>query len=366
MNLNEILDKYPEFSLASTSDNKDILDFYHSHQMQTSGLQIFYDRGDDFFEHLTTQGEKIFVFIYRNENKELKGIGTISARVQMINGSPVKTLYLGDLRSETTREVSKRWKQLYSEMMTYINQINEFDSPYNFTVIMDSNLKAIRALVKNQNDFDYVFLDNFEMTNVFCKIPFFPTGSRFQVSELKEKKDLEDFMNQQGVKYQLGLNYSLFLERFSAYQNLKTSDVLVVKEGDKIIGSSILWEPNPQKKIILKNLPWFLKLFNFFLSFITNAPNVDDELRINYLNDLIIHEDYDKSAVVQSMLNHLHKTGMFKKYHSVAFASFSKDPIELKGYLQDKTKLLFYTVKSKEREDILAFEKNINFNLSWV
>lgn len=366
MKLNQILDQYPEFSLATRDDNKDILQFYHSHQMQTTGLQIFYDRGDDFFEHLSTQGDNVFVFIYRDEKGELKGIGTISSKEQIVNQSIQKTLYLGDLRSETSRDVSKRWKRLYSEMMKHINKIEEFDSPYNFTVIMHSNLKAIKALVKNQNNFEYVYLDDFEMINVFCKTPLVPNQSKYRVMRLKNVDELKDFMNIEGIKYQLGLNYDLFKKRFHSYQGLKIEDVLLVKDGDEIIGSTIMWEPSPQKKIVLKNLPWFLKVFNFILSFITAAPKVGQELRINYLNDLIVHSSYNKSDVVQSILSFLNKQKVFKVYHAIAFASFKKDPIRVKGFLQDKTKLLFYTVRTSGREDILDFDKNINFNLSWV
>lgn len=366
MQIAEILKNYPQFSLAKESDNEDILAFFHRHQMQTSGLQIFYDRGDDFFSHLQTQGEQIFVFIYRNPKGELKGIGSVSVREQIVNGKKQRVLYLGDLRSETSREVSQKWKELYSEMMKNINYIQEFGSPYNFTVIMHNNLRAIKALVKNQNKFDYVFLDNFQMNNVFCKIPFFYKKTSFEVHRLKAKEELKEFYNDVGIKYQLGLDYELFLKRFQAYPSLKVEDVVVVKKGTELIGSCLLWHPSPQKKIILKNLPWYLKVFNLILSLITLAPKLNQELKINYLNDLIIKDGEDKSEVIQAIMQYLHACGEFKKYHSIAFASFEKDPIVLKGFLQDKTKLLFYTVKSQGQDDILAFEKHLNFNLSWV
>lgn len=366
MQLSEILENYPEFSLASQSDNQDILDFFHRHQMKTDGLQIYYDRGDDFFKHLATQGENIFVFLYRNDKGEVKGIGTISVREQIVNESVHKVLYLGDLRSETSRDVSKKWKELYSRMMTCINEIDEFSSQYNFTVIMHNNLRAIKALVKNQNKFDYIFLDNFEMVNVFCKIPLYFSKTKYQVSSLKTKDELRAFLNSEGIKYQLGLNYELFLKRFEAYQGLKEENVLVIRDKNQVIGMTILWNPSPQKRIILRNLPSYLKAFNMLLSLFTFAPKVNSELKVNYLNDLIISDQYDKSQVLKSIMLYLNKKGEFSRYHSLAFASFKKDPLHLTGFLQDKTKLLFYTVKSGDKTELLDFNKNLNFNLSWV
>ena len=46
--------------------------------------------------------------------------------------------------------------------------------------------------------------------------------------------------------------------------------------------------------------------------------------------------------------------------------NFNFEKYKIDYNLQDKTKLLFYTVKSGDQKEILEYEKNLNFNLSWV
>jgi hypothetical protein len=128
MQLRTLLEDFPEFSIATHADNEDILEFYHDHQMQTDSLQIFYDRGTNFFDLLEVQGERQIVFIYRNKENKVKGVATISLRKQVVDGNEVEVLYLGDLRSKADRGTSKRWKLLYSLLMKHINQIEEFKS----------------------------------------------------------------------------------------------------------------------------------------------------------------------------------------------------------------------------------------------
>jgi len=366
MRINDILKDYDEFNLATGADNDELISFYHAQQMQTQGLQIFYDRGKDFFKFLNVQGDNSFVIIYRDSNGVLNGVGTITTRKQYINSQLKNTLYLGDLRAKASREVSKKWKTLYSKLMFHLNEIEEFSSPYNFTVIMNSNLKAIKSLVKGQNDFDYVFLSKFKMTNVFCKIPLFPLQSKYSVTNLKNIKELKDFLDLEGRKYQLGIDYDLFLKRFEIYQGLKTNDVLVIRDGDRIIASCILWQPSPIKKIILKNLPRSLQLFNRVLSLMTLAPKINEELKILYINDLIIHSEFDRKDILMSLYTHLHKKKFFSSYHSIAFANFEKTEVKLKGFLSDDTNLLLYTVRAPKNSEILSLDDKINFNLSWV
>lgn len=366
MKLCTLLEDFHEFSLATPKDNREILEFYHEHQMQTKGLGIFYHRGEDFFKFLKVQGEENFVFLYRNEQNQVKGVATITTRKQIVNGVPCNVLYLGDLRAKANREVSKRWKLLYSKLMKHLNQIEEFKSTLNFTVIMYSNLKAINSLVKGQNEFEYIEISPFKMVNVFCKIPLYPTQSELFVQPIQDIDEVKEFINREGVKYQLGVNYEIFKNRFNVYSKLENKNVLKVCRGEEIIASGILWEPSEMKKIILKNLPWYLKLFNLILELITYAPTMDQELKILYLNDLIIKESEDKDLIIKAILDYLHENDFFKRYHSIAYASFDKAPIELKGYLKDKTPLLFYTVRAPGREDVLTFGDGMNFNLSWV
>lgn len=366
MKLRTLLEGFSEFSLASNEDNAEILRFYHDHQMQTDGLSIYYDRGVNFFDFLKVQGEGHFIFLYRDEQDEIKGVATITTREHIVNGQKQNVLYLGDLRAKANREVSRRWKHLYSLLMKHINEIEEFKSNLNFTVIMHSNLKAINRLVKDQNDFEYVEISPFKMVNVFCKIPFFPTQKIYRVDHLKNINEVEEFINKVGVKYQLGLDFDLFKKRFEIYENLTKNNVLKILKNNEVIATCLLWEPSKMKKIILKNLPWHLRAFNNFLSLLTYAPSLNEELKVLYINDLIIKRNINKDEVIKAVMDYLNKNKYLQKYHSIAYASFDKSKIILKGYLKDETPLLFYTVRTPGREAILDFGENLNFNMSWV
>jgi hypothetical protein len=96
MRLQDLLQSYPHFRLATEQDNQKILKFFRDIGMKTSQYSVRYDRGEDFFQFSKEQSRQSFLFLIENEEGEIKGTGSIILINHFYKNEKTTCAYLGD------------------------------------------------------------------------------------------------------------------------------------------------------------------------------------------------------------------------------------------------------------------------------
>ena len=65
LTLEIFLKDFPHISIASEENNQEILDFYHQNPMSSNKSQIYYLRGDNFFDFLKERSHHFLVLLLR-------------------------------------------------------------------------------------------------------------------------------------------------------------------------------------------------------------------------------------------------------------------------------------------------------------
>jgi hypothetical protein len=365
MKLQEILNKFPNFFLASENDNQEILEFFKTVPMKGEGLELFYDRSPNFFSFCKYQSDKVFIFLAKDEGK-IQGVATMIIRPGYIQGVQKNVAYLGDLRVAPNRKITLQWRKLFIEVLGQAKNIEEFLGCDDFlTAVMEGNILAKNNLTKLQYKLGYRHVAKYKMINVWLRC--WKIKSQFKPFSVHQNSINEfiHFMQQEHSKYDFGFYMEFeFFYRMQQWHNLQLDNFLMVKRGEEIIAALVLWEPSQAKKIIIKSIPWYLRWTQLIPSF----PKVGKELKLLYLNTLTFKSGLsgeEKNDVLNSILNYTFELDSMKKYHAISFAEFENENFNnaLKGFLVSKTKLELYTI---DFEDSKKYQLPVGFEMGLV
>src|SRR5690606_36857977 len=108
--------------------------------------------------------------------------GTLALHEAYWEGKRQVVGYFGDLRSQKDRSAAMAWRGFGERLVCDVSEIPEFmGCEVLYTVILDSNEKAKKALVTNQ-DTEYFFppLTTFSVVSLLVKKPFKKVSLSYQ------------------------------------------------------------------------------------------------------------------------------------------------------------------------------------------
>jgi hypothetical protein len=384
MKLNELLAKHPLIKIAGPRENDAILEFFSSLSMEGKKMEISYERDPDFFHFLGLGGPCFFVFIIKSKSGEISGLGTIVLRPGQIKGKKEWVGYLGDLRIKPDRKTSVLWRNFYGDLIRYSADIDEFGGcQYFYTSILKENKKATNALVLNKkNSFQYFHLIDYKMVNIFIRFSFWESlkSNSFFISQgkVEDKGEIVKFLANQNKNKAFGHcfeeSYDELNFRIENWKPFYWDNFIIVKNlKGKIVGLTFLWSPSPFKKIILRKIPPFFKLYFTFQNLFKKSPKEGGEFKVQYLNFLSFElslNKKEKEAIFKKMVNFIYHLPSSKKFHALSFCSFKGNVTEkLKGYITQETSLSLYTVTVRpmnEKKTLTLGELPPGFEMSLV
>ncbi len=368
MKLAEVLAPYKNFEVASESENREILEFFHSMTMDTPAMSLRYDRGDDFFGYLYEQCEKCVVITMKNDDGSIHGLGSIALIRHYMAGNSQVCAYLGDLRisPKLNAKVRVKWKQCYADVISKFSEIEEFKGiKYLYSAILDDNLAAMKSLLKNNDRIIYHPLTTYETLNIYGKNPL------LKISRSKLKVEKVDFdlvkhllfseMKSQGFHYDFSnAEYSELDRRMRTWQNFsQNSFISVTRTNGEVVATCAPWICGTKKLVVTKISSFYQflgkKIFPFF-----GIPKMKEgeEIKILYLTHLTFKEELtpaEKTSALCLLVNEVLKTRR-SDFHLVSFFNYPCYEIGALPFFYQSTKATLYQVMSDvqyEQEDFI-------------
>jgi hypothetical protein len=378
MKLAELFARDPDFEpfrLLTPYDNDKIVRFFNQTSMQTTDLQLKYERHPNFFTFLKFQADQSFVMGADKDENDIKAVASFTIKDGYVAGKKSRVAYFGDLRVKGGITFSRKWQKIYGRILEHASSMEDAPFDYAITAVMGGNKKAIAALVDNpKTPYYYHKLCDYYMVNMvmpYKKIISLKNKNIFRAKE-NDRKELLNFLENQYQKRPFGFARDYLERAIDTWPDFSIRNFIIVKDKGQIVGATATWNPSPAKKIIIESLPTSLKFLNTMIKPFTKTAKVGEELKVQYLNflNLIDGENLTKQDVLLSMVEFLRKENAFKEFDLVAFGDF--EPFNyrhyLKGIITDETPLELYQVLHQtEREKQLSeFSAPPAFEISLV
>lgn len=347
-------------------DNQAVLAFMEKSAMTVGGLELTYDRSPEFSRLLKYQSPRYYTFIGKNKAREIMGFFSITLANKWFNGEKKACGYIGDFRTDFSREAAKTWRKAYAEILRSLNKDHKLGNPqYFLTAILKKNSVAVRNLVASKKDlgFRYDFLKELDMVNIYGK---FPLSSRSSIQVVKAQKsdfnELKEFIDTHERKNQFGTSFD---ERLQNWPDFQIENFLLVKNSvNKIIACTLPWNPSFAKrmKVTQATLSFqftlqILRLIGF------NLPQLGENLETLYLTHLVFADEQEREKIIPAFIDHLLE--MKVNAHMISFPDdigFSKS---WRKYIIQRTAVLLYAVNLSE-SPIMPEAKNISFEMGLV
>lgn len=353
MDLNSFVSTYKGVSIAQPSESAEICDFFENSAMKGSTIELTYLRGPDFFALLKAHSDRFFVFLLRDDKKEILGAGSVVIRKAMHREEVVDVGYLGDLRITKPRQSARIWREFYLSLLKNSKDIHELSSiKFFYTCILDDNKKAQKAL-ETRSPLGYHLMDEYEMVNVFRQKPFQTFDQGLEIERNIDEKELVSFLQKNASSNALGFPFNLDHHEWEWRKNnwpqFERLPRLGVYQKGRLIAFTKLWSPTQVKKIRLDSLPpllgWGLK----FLSFLTPLPQAGGELKVCYMTLLCFEKnlsDKERQEAMRLLISQSLVRAKRDGFHCLSFANFKSfsHTQSLSSYLNQQTPLRFYLV----------------------
>ncbi len=363
MSLAHFLKAFPHISLATEQDNDDILTFYHQSPMSTKKSQIQYFRGQDFFAFLKERSPHFFVFLLKNDDKEIQGIGVLSFRPGFVDKELVTVGYLGDLRVKLNRKLIREYRQMYAALIKASPTMEETLFCKHFqTVLIDDNKESQNNLTSNKiPNLSYCRLQSYRMMNIWGRvkgIPFIQPQHKIREANQYDHELIVKFLADNTLKNAFHHDWSQELaHRLKNWNGFDYRNILLVFNNKNVLMAvTMIWNPIKTKQVVISEISMVIKFAHTFLNLIPfvsikQLPKPRQAIDILYLNEFVFLLETSKSmkrsvfqAVVRFCFNY--------DFNLLAYADFASDNI-LKftpHLLKESLPMALYTVHHHDQE----------------
>jgi hypothetical protein len=379
MKIQEFLDSV-EWSIASKDDNRKILDFYHSLDMQGGKFNIKFVKEPDYFTFLEYESHTYYVVCTKNNEGGLEMMGSLSLRPCYIDGKVGYVGHFSDLRAipKKERKTNFDWKQFSLAILAKYREIEELKGcRYILGSYIMANRKAVTAF-KERSPFGISEVSRYRMVSIIGRKPLKLLGKKSHknpgmkvtvaIGQDKDTNDLKEFLDSQNKKRMLGYvfagEHDELARRFKDWDDFSIKSFYIARdEQGKVIGCFALWNPTRGRKIIIDRFPKALGMAVKVVKLMgRKAPKQGAELEILYLSTLELSHALtieQKKYVFNEMLDKLYKSGINKKYHMIAFCDYDRESISHgmdKDYILQKTPTHLYQMVHPDSKDIIREE----------
>src|SRR3989339_354766 len=379
MKIAELLAKHPDFHLATPKDNEKILAFFSSIKMNTSSMEIRYDRSPDFFKLLSQQGYKSFVFLFDGKDGVISGISTIVLRKAFHEGKEIVIGYLSDLRVSPTipRRMVVGWRKLYADTMDNYDVIDEFDGcQFMYSAILDENKNAINAFTRKDRESDIVYhaLVKYEAINILGRIPLLRSLSKLRniinsglsIEKLQkgDEGQLRNFLYETNHNRSLGFFFTKngqgtdeLTRRLLQWDDLLLENFIVIKKNGQIVASVCPWKSSLARRLVISNLSFPLRVLGLLMPLFGKQKILENsELSVLYLSHFEVAENLapaERNAIICELVKFVLLDSISEQAHMISFLNYptrsSLPALFKEGYLYRSTPGTLYQVLSKRK-----------------
>lgn len=177
MKLDDFLKNHPRIRWAYPEDQEALFSVIDKTALESSSLQISFERRPDFFGFLRAQGERAGVFTFHNQDDSPHGFACLTFRKMRWKGKPVSIGYASDLRTtpKLDREARVQWRKMYGLSIRNSHDIEDFNHAIGFvTAVWHENKAAQKALVSQTKtkDFKYEPVNDYHSYSVWGRWKF--------------------------------------------------------------------------------------------------------------------------------------------------------------------------------------------------
>lgn len=378
MDLNSFLSLHPELELfESQKHNSAVLDFMAKAPMNLGSIELFYDRGPDFESLLKVQGAETFTILAPKKEGGIYGFFSMSFGKRLVHGKKESIGYLGDFRTDGSREAALIWRRLYADILKSLRQDAQFGRPELFlTAILKKNQAALQNIAvsgakSKKLGFRYDFLQEQKMINVLFRLPWGPTCLQVERAQQSIEKELRSFLAEAESKKIFGYPYDSSNDdtwdfQKNSWPDFKIENFLVIRKGGKIVACTLPWNPGFAKRMKVQKVSGVLKIVLSLARFFgISLPAVGESIETIYLTHLCIDDAQDQKKLISEFLSFVRSS--YPQVHMISFADTKGISKELKGFIFQEMPVNLYRVCLAEEELSLDFNsQDVSFEMGLV
>tara|TARA_Y100001970_G_scaffold77356_1_gene98296 strand:+ start:1245 stop:2507 length:1263 start_codon:yes stop_codon:yes gene_type:complete len=342
--ISEIKKKYDRIEIATYEDGPELVEVFKNVPMKTPFFDILYDRSPNYFDLLKLQRGRPFVFILKSKSGKTQGVATFIIKEHFIESKLQKVLYVCDMRTtpDIEKETKRQWKESYTEFMSQMEFIKEFEGiRYCYGAIILNNKRAIKAFTEKNNRFVFKELGTYQALNIFGKKPKIFKKEHLEETQFTTHKastsDLDNlwsFLEKQNRKKLFGDFISKeesegdddFSFRLKNWPDFSLSNFILIKDRQgEIRGCVCPWTPHTCKKFILSNMSFKLRAVASLMPLLGKVPVKNNStLETLYLThfeiDFDLNED-EKEQITRSLFKEIENQNLRSPYHILSLLS---------------------------------------------
>lgn len=352
-----------------------IFNLLDSKPMKLPGMDLIYDRRPNFEDLLSIQAQNIQSFV-GVKSKQLLGFFSISWGSRYYNGEEKIVSYIGDFRTQHPRQAATLWRQFYP---AFISKTRQQGIDYHLTAILKDNKIAIKNLVESGKDlgFHYNFIKTTHMINILGKIPFLGTAKTINIlnATVDDEAALIEFLDKENKNKIFGFcfKHSEWNFRKMKWPSFELKNFKLVKSTEgKIIAVCLPWSPSVYKRMIAKNVGFFMKSFLLLLRlFKVNVPQENKAIETLYLTHLTFASDLSRDQKAKILYSFV--MDMFRQkiltFHMISYADeeqLAKSHV-MKCFFQQDTPVNFYVVRANDQMELkFPEDSQLGFEMALV
>jgi hypothetical protein len=371
VDLKRLLAAHPRIHLAAPQESAELAAFFANHSMEGGAFRVRYERGPDFFAFLRCQSDHFYVFVGRDRQGRILGLGTLSLRTGYIGGECVKVGYLGDLRVVPGRESVVLWRRFLSDLLKQGPFIDEFGGCRHFlTAVIDQNRSAANALIgprTQRHGFRYARLAGYRMVNLVARLPGAARSAFGGGIARARSSDLGEITawlaaHHQKIPFGFAFDEGELERRLHRWPGLEVGSFFVARDPQgRLVGTASVWSPEPVKRIVVERLPWALAAAS---RFVRGLPRAGETMKVHYLT----HVAVESAEVFRALIDSIWKARSvgILSFHEFESPGHSRTPA---GYVAHTIPMSLYAVTGIDEgseEDLRPVAREVGFEMALV
>lgn len=375
MDLKDFLSEYPNLEILNSSQqNEELISFMDKSPMRLGGIELLYDRRPLFNRLLQCQGGKFFTLIGRSTKHQVMGLFSLSVTKKIIHGEKINCAYIGDFRTDGSRQAAHLWRKEYARLIEIIKKDKSINCPqYFLTAVLKKNVEALRSLASNKPryGFYYHLLTEMNMINVFGQF-FWQSSSPLKVTVAKAEDlaELKNFLNEKEKLKNFGSimddsEDDVWTYREKNWEQFHINQFLIIKNDQgKIKACTLPWDPAFAKRMkVVKAPSWMRWIFKVLGLFGLKIPAVGSYLQTIYLTHLNWDESLNFVQVISAFIQAANEK--FPTAHMISFADDKDMAKDLSGFILQKVPVQLFEVSTEPYSKLDPIKK-ISFEMGLV
>ena len=366
--LQELLERYPHLSLADERrDNGELLEFFHGIPLAHEKDAVRYYRGHDFFSLPKARGDRLLVFILRDDSNAIKGTATATFRPGMIHSERTCVGYVGDLRIALHRKLIHEWRSFFADLIRYSPHMAATGYCRHYqTALMDTNrISQINLVDHGIHNVEFEKLAGYHMLNILGKTPliYLNPFSTWTIDNPApgEMPEIIEILQQDHNARAFGHIWAAeHQHRMQHWPSFSLNNYLAIRDDrGNLLAATWIWNPSTAKQMKISCVPrtirWFARASHWLPGlYLPSTPGSDEVLKVLYLGPVSFCTALSpetKLGIFRQIVRSVYE----QHHHNIHMLSYCDWKNEnharaLKGYITSRIPMSLYSIHSSYHE----------------